>query len=211
MPEHPPDESAGDLADQLLRLTRRLHHAHRRHFSPLGVTPAQARMLRTVAHSPRPPRMADLAELLGVVPRQVTSLVDALEERGLVRRAQDPANRRVTRIQLTDDGGTALTRLRQARRTSAEELLAPLSPAQRTALSRLLTRLEPEDAPEPEDPAQGPQEPKEPKDPADGPEPAAHGNPRKPGEPGARREPDAPREPGTAPRDRPAPGFSRSN
>lgn len=79
------DETTGRLADQLLWLTRRLHRAQRRHLEPVGVTPAQARMLRTVAHilkSGPAPRMADLAERLDVVPRAVTSLTDALEERG---------------------------------------------------------------------------------------------------------------------------------
>lgn len=140
LPQH--DESAGDLSEQLLRLTRRLHHAHRHNFAPVGVTPAQARLLRTLTRDAEPPRMADLAERLGVVPRQVTTLVDGLEENGLVRRAPDPTNRRVTRIELTDGGLRALTSLKEARRAAAEEILAPLSDAQRGALSELLTRLD---------------------------------------------------------------------
>ncbi|UNT00355.1 MarR family transcriptional regulator [Streptomyces tubbatahanensis] len=142
MPQHSADEHASDLADQLLRLTKRINHAHRQNFAPVGVTPAQARMLRTVSHSPRPPRMADLAERLGVVPRQVTSLIDALEERGLVRRSPDAANRRVTRIELTQGGSRALEELRQARRAAAQELLAPLTSAQRDELSSLLALLD---------------------------------------------------------------------
>ncbi|NLU68751.1 MarR family transcriptional regulator [Streptomyces sp. HNM0574] len=139
---HPHDETDGDLAEQLLRLTRRLNHAHRHNFAPVGVTPAQGRLLRTLARHGEPPRMADLAERLGVVPRQVTTLVDALEERGLVRREPDPANRRVTRIRLTDGGTDALKELRKARKSAAEELLAPLSSAQREELSGLLTLLD---------------------------------------------------------------------
>lgn len=142
MASHSPDETAGDLADQLLRLTKRLNHAHRQHFAPVGVTPAQARLLRTAAHGAEPPRMADLSERLGVVPRQVTSLVDALEERSLVRRVPDTVNRRVTRIEVTEDGRSALKELRRARRSAAEELLAPLSHGQRDELSGLLTLLE---------------------------------------------------------------------
>ena len=142
MVHHPSDGPASDLADQFLRLTKRINHAHRHNFAPLGVTPAQGRMLRTVAHSPQPPRMADLAARLGVVPRQVTSLVDALEERGLVRRAPDTANRRVIRIELTERGSLALTALRRARRSAAEELLAPLTPGQRDELSQLLALLD---------------------------------------------------------------------
>lgn len=142
MPAHPHDETAGDLAEQLLRLTRRLNHAHRHNFAPVGVTPAQARLLRTVSRSESAPRMADLAAQLGVVPRQVTSLVDALEERGLARRVPDPANRRVTRIELTEGGEVALKELRHARRAAAEEILAPLSPGQRAELSDLLGLLD---------------------------------------------------------------------
>ena len=142
MPAHHHDETAGDLADQLLRLTRRLNHTHRHSFAPVGVTPAQARLLRTVSRSGTSPRMADLADQLGVVPRQVTTLVDALEERALVRRVPDPANRRVTRIELTEAGGVALQQLRLARRSAAEELLAPLSAEQREELSRLLGLLD---------------------------------------------------------------------
>ncbi|MFE2428782.1 MarR family winged helix-turn-helix transcriptional regulator [Streptomyces sp. NPDC059373] len=136
------DETTGRLADQLLRLNRRLHRAQRHHLEPLGVTPAQARLLRTVSHSETPPRMADLAQRLDVVPRAVTTLVDALEAHTLVRRVPDPASRRVVRIELTDDGRATLQRLRQARRAAAEDLLAPLDAAQREALTALLAVLD---------------------------------------------------------------------
>ncbi|MGW5886024.1 MarR family transcriptional regulator, partial [Streptomyces koyangensis] len=86
----------GVLAEQLLRLTRRLHRLQRRQLEPLGITPAQARLLRTVAVCERPPRMADLAQRLEVVPRAVTSLVDGLEEADRVRRVPDPESRRLS-------------------------------------------------------------------------------------------------------------------
>ncbi|MEI5100708.1 MarR family transcriptional regulator [Streptomyces sp. PmtG] len=132
----------GLLAEQLLRLTRRLHRIQKRHLEPIGVTPAQSRLLRTLAHYESPPRMADLAQRLeGVVPRAVTSLVDGLEGGGLVRRAPDPTNRRVIRIELTDAGQDALRRLRGARRAAAEDILAPLDTAQRAQLGGLLDAL----------------------------------------------------------------------
>lgn len=135
-------ETTGRLADQLLNLTKRLHRAQRRHLEPLGITPAQSRLLRTVAHSEAPPRMADLARRLDVVPRAVTTLVDALEAHDLVRRMPDPASRRVIRIELTEAGGATLHRLRLARRAAAEDLLAPLDAPQREALTALLATLD---------------------------------------------------------------------
>ncbi|KOU63541.1 MarR family transcriptional regulator [Streptomyces sp. MMG1533] len=133
----------GLLAEQLLRLTRRLHRIQKHHLERrgLGVTPAQSRLLRTLAHCDSPPRMADLAERLEVVPRAVTTLVDGLEASSKVRRVPDPTNRRVIRIELTDDGHKALRELRGARRAAAEEILAPLTSDQREVLGGLLDTL----------------------------------------------------------------------
>ncbi|MDC2959907.1 MULTISPECIES: MarR family winged helix-turn-helix transcriptional regulator [Streptomyces] len=133
----------GLLAEQLLRFTRRVHRIQKRHVEQcgLGVTPAQSRLLRTLAHYSTPPRMADLAERLEVVPRAVTSLVDGLEASGKVRRVPDPTNRRVIRIEVTDDGRKALRELRSARRSAAQEILAPLTKEQREVLGGLLDTL----------------------------------------------------------------------
>ncbi|MGA5218568.1 MarR family winged helix-turn-helix transcriptional regulator [Streptomyces cinereoruber] len=134
-------DADGLLAEQLLRLTRRLHRIQKRHLEPVGITPAQSRLLRTVAAFGEPPRMADLAARLEVVPRAVTSLVDGLETAGRVRRAPDPDNRRVIRIELTDAGRATLRELRSARRAAAEDILAPLTAEQREVLGGLLTAL----------------------------------------------------------------------
>ncbi|KUL54253.1 MULTISPECIES: MarR family winged helix-turn-helix transcriptional regulator [unclassified Streptomyces] len=131
----------GLLAEQLLRLTRRLQRIQKRHLVPVGITPAQSRLLRTLAHYETPPRMADLAEHLEVVPRAVTTLVDGLETGELVRRVPDPTNRRVIRIELTDAGLKALGELRRARRAAAEDILAPLDTEQRAQLGTLLNAL----------------------------------------------------------------------
>ncbi|MFG2117380.1 MarR family winged helix-turn-helix transcriptional regulator [Streptomyces sp. NPDC048718] len=131
----------GLLAEQLLRLARRLHRFHKLYLEPAGITPAQFRLLRTVARSPEPPRMADLAARLEVVPRAVTSLVDALEAAGRVRRVPDAHSRRVVRVELTDTGRDTLRELRSARRTAAEDILAPLTVEQREVLGGLLSAL----------------------------------------------------------------------
>ncbi|MFM9694168.1 MULTISPECIES: MarR family winged helix-turn-helix transcriptional regulator [Streptomyces] len=136
-------DADGLLAEQLLRLTRRVHRIQKRHLqqSGLDITPAQSRLLRTLAHYDTPPRMADLAARLEVVPRAVTTLVDALEESGRVRRVPDPTNRRVIRIEVTDEGRKVLRELHHARRAAAEEILAPLPDDQRGVLGGLLDTL----------------------------------------------------------------------
>ncbi|MFB4426141.1 MULTISPECIES: MarR family winged helix-turn-helix transcriptional regulator [unclassified Streptomyces] len=134
-------DSDGMLAEQLLRLTRRLQRIQSRQLEPIGITPAQFRLLRTTAHYDGAPRMADLAERLDVVPRAVTTLVDGLEASGRVRRAPDPANRRVVRIEITEEGRAVLRSMRDARKAAAEEILAPLTAEQREVLGGLLTAL----------------------------------------------------------------------
>jgi DNA-binding MarR family transcriptional regulator len=135
-------EDPVQLADLLHRLTKRLRRSHAEHLSPLGLTPAQERALRVLARSGEPQRMAELAERLGIVPRSVTTVVDALESAGLVRREIDPANRRAILLHLTDRGAGVRDDLRSARRQAAEELFAPLPPEDRKTLGELLDRLD---------------------------------------------------------------------
>jgi DNA-binding MarR family transcriptional regulator len=135
-------EDSAQLADLLHGLIRRLRHAQAGRLAPLGLTPAQERALRMITRSGEPLRMTELADKLGVVPRSVTTVVDALEAAGLVRREIDPGNRRAIRLHLTDRGVAVREELRDARRQAAEDLFAPLSDAERATLGELLTKLD---------------------------------------------------------------------
>jgi DNA-binding MarR family transcriptional regulator len=135
-------EDPGQLADLLQRLTKRLRRAQADRLAPLGLTPAQERALRMVTRSPEPLRMTELADRLGIVPRSVTTVIDALEQAGLVRREVDPRNRRAIRLHLTDQGTAVRDDMREARRQAAEDLFAPLPAGDRKALAELLGRLD---------------------------------------------------------------------
>ena len=138
------DEDPVQLADLLHGLTKRLRRAQSDGLAPLGLTPAQGRALRMIVRSEdeEPLRMTELADRLGIVPRSVTTVVDALEEAGLVRREVDPRNRRAILLHLTDRGVAVRDDLREARRRATEELFAPLSADQRKNLIDLLTLLD---------------------------------------------------------------------
>src|ERR1700722_10356984 len=97
-------EDPGQLADLLHRLMRRLRRSQAEQLAPLGLTPAQERALRIISRSDEPLRMTELADRLGIVPRSLTTVVDALEDAGLVRREIDPRNRRAILLHLTDEG-----------------------------------------------------------------------------------------------------------
>jgi DNA-binding MarR family transcriptional regulator len=132
-------EDPGQLADLLHRLTRRLRRAQADRLAPLGLTPAQERALRVMTRSERPPRMTELADQLGIVPRSLTRVIDTLEEAGLVRREIDPRNRRAILLHLTERGEAVRDDMRQARRSAAEDLFAPLTADDRKTLAKLLT------------------------------------------------------------------------
>src|SRR6516225_6855322 len=127
-------EDPAQLADLLQRLMKRLRHAQAEQLAPLGLTPAQERALRMITRSEEPPRMAEIAGRLGIAPRSLTTVIDALEEAGLVRREIDPRNRRAILLHLTERGTAVRDDLREARRRAAEDLFAPLSAQDRTAL-----------------------------------------------------------------------------
>jgi DNA-binding MarR family transcriptional regulator len=136
------DNDPVQLADQLHRLTKRLRRAQAERLAPLGLTPAQERALRLIARDDEPPRMTELADRLGIVPRSLTTVIDALEEAGLVRREIDARNRRAILLHLTERGTAVRDDLREARRHAAEDLFAPLTAADRQAFADLLRLLD---------------------------------------------------------------------
>jgi DNA-binding MarR family transcriptional regulator len=126
------------LAELLTCAARRFHRAAGARLAPLGLTWAQARVMRLIAEPASSMRMADIAARLGVVPRSATSMVDALAEGGLVVRHADPQDRRSVLVSLSPEGRQLLEGLDAARRATAEAMLGRLSSADRGELVRLL-------------------------------------------------------------------------
>jgi DNA-binding MarR family transcriptional regulator len=135
----PNPEDVAQLAELLVRTSRRLRRSSMAELGPMGLTGAQARVVRYLVAVGHPARMADIAAALEVVPRTATSVVDDLEAAKLVARATDPRDRRSVLVSLTDEGVLLLDRIAQARRRTAEATFSALSPKQRGELTRLLT------------------------------------------------------------------------
>ena len=128
-----------------MRLARTLRRRGAEALAPWDLAPHHARALRVVGHHDRI-RPGELATHLRVAPRSVTDVVDALEERGLVERGRDPADRRATVITLTSAGRRLVDEIGEARRADAEALFGRLSDRDRASLRRILTSLESLDA-----------------------------------------------------------------
>lgn len=82
--------------------------------------------------------MSSISDELGVTRRNITALVDGLEEEGLVRRLPHPTDRRATVIELTDEGGRTMDTLYDEHRRAVATLFDELSEEDRRELVRLL-------------------------------------------------------------------------
>jgi DNA-binding MarR family transcriptional regulator len=72
-------------------------------WSDRGLTMPQVRVLFELVESGDRPA-GELAEALSVAPPTVTGLTDRLVKQGLVERREDPRDRRVVRLALTEEG-----------------------------------------------------------------------------------------------------------
>lgn len=136
------DTDPPPLGELLARAARAIHFQSRQLLAPLGLTPAAARALRTLAGAGRPMRMVDLADRMHVVPRTVTTLVDTLEAEELLERRPDPTDRRSTLVHLTERGHDRMAQMAEARRTAAGELLSALTDDEQLQMRRLLAKLD---------------------------------------------------------------------
>jgi DNA-binding MarR family transcriptional regulator len=107
---------------------------------PLGLTPAHAGSLRMIAAAEGSSQQ-DVAGKLGMFPSRLVALVDELEQRGLVERVANAADRRTYALQLTQRGKDALGDIARVGRAHEDALLAALTPDERHTLASLLQRV----------------------------------------------------------------------
>ena len=105
-----------------------------------GLSYARMRLLGTL-HCKGSQIMSDISDDLGVTRRNVTALVDALEDEELVRRMPHPTDRRATIIELTPRGVETTASMYNGHREAVAEVFEGLSEDERHELIRLLGSL----------------------------------------------------------------------
>ncbi|SDL18455.1 DNA-binding transcriptional regulator, MarR family [Streptomyces indicus] len=125
MPERPGPARAS--LDRLFELTEVLGALMQRGMADRGLTLARAGVLWALFHD-GPMTQRALAAARGVTPRNVTGLLDALQEEGLVAREAHPTDRRATLVSLTPKGREFTAGLRGGRDELAALLFADLPP-----------------------------------------------------------------------------------
>jgi DNA-binding MarR family transcriptional regulator len=101
--EEPSDPVERELLATLHNVLRAMNRDMKRAIAPFHLLPSQARVLRHL-DADAPVSMRALARRLGYDPSFVTSTASVLEERGMVTRQVDPADRRVKFLLLTPYG-----------------------------------------------------------------------------------------------------------
>ncbi|GAA2485387.1 MarR family winged helix-turn-helix transcriptional regulator [Streptomyces longisporus] len=88
-----------------------------------------------------PVAQADLGRSVQLDPKDLVGVLNDLQSAGLVVREPDPKDRRKNAVSLTGAGARLLKRCERAARTANDELLAPLSAAERDQFMDLLIRI----------------------------------------------------------------------
>ena len=135
------DPQSADLAvsvlGRLFRLAPQLTELLDLGAREYGMGFARGRVLWALQES-GPVVMRALSQWLGISPRTVTGLIDALEADGWVTRTPHPDDRRATIITLTPAAQTAISTLRDSYEGLAHDLLAGIDPADLAACQSVL-------------------------------------------------------------------------
>lgn len=128
---------ASGLRSALMRLNRRLRYES----ADQHLTPNQLAVLGTLNHNGTL-TVGALAAHEQVQPPSMTRIVSGLEELGLVQRSPDESDRRVTWINLTDDGDETIARFRRQRTAWLDRQLKALTAQERATLRAAVPVLE---------------------------------------------------------------------
>ena len=136
-PAVPDDELAARVHSAALHLLRRLAQDDR----ATGVSAPRLSALSVLVFG-GPRTIGELAGLEGVTPPTMTRLVAAMVADGLIDRLEDPADRRVVRVQASATGRSLLLAGRDRRVATLAAMVKPLTAKERRRLDAAAATIE---------------------------------------------------------------------
>jgi DNA-binding MarR family transcriptional regulator len=137
------DPSPMAVVFRVKRLARAFERATAKNFERHGLEPGEFDLLATLRRTGPPHRLSagKLATALMITTGSVTNRVDGLEVAGLIRRLDDPDDRRGVLVELTAKGLRQVDAALEHHLATERDLLTGLTPVQQTQLADLLRRL----------------------------------------------------------------------
>lgn len=129
------------LIERMGSVMRSLHTGQGFPFGEFTLNMPQVRMLFLVASKKQGASVKELAEMLNVTPGAVTQFLDALVAKGLVRRGEDPNDRRMLRIKLTELAGSKFEGFKTDYFVSASRVFDTLNEEEIGQLIKLLAKI----------------------------------------------------------------------
>jgi DNA-binding MarR family transcriptional regulator len=111
-----------------------------RRMNEVGLSPAQAGLLRMLAMAPGRSQK-ELARDLGMPPSRFVPFADELDERGLIERRKNPTDRRLHALYLTDAGRGLLGEVAKSGMAHEQQISEGLSAEEHDQLLALLLRI----------------------------------------------------------------------
>lgn len=107
-----------------------------------GLTPPQYTVLRVIGTSEKGMlRMNEIGKEMIVTFANITTIVDNLEKRNLVRRMRDSSDRRIVNVELTSQGAGLFKRIFASHRKQVARLMQALNESELRSLLEYTTRI----------------------------------------------------------------------
>lgn len=135
-------ENREDIGFQLVMVSRRYRKAMDAVFAENDLSDATSLPLRYLARQATPLRQKDLADRLAIEGPTLVRTLDMLVSKGLVRRTEDPDDRRAKLISATDEGRAFLKQISTRFSALRSALFEGIAEADIDATLRLLDQLE---------------------------------------------------------------------
>jgi len=141
-------KAAGNFDPLVLTLTLLMYRCisafdegHKVELKPLGLNRSAFNVLTVLHRHDGPMNLAALAEAVSAKPPNLTSVVRDLHERGLIRRWENPADRRSQCVEISDDANSFLCSFLSLHWDFLASLFSSLTTCDKDQLARLLTKV----------------------------------------------------------------------
>jgi DNA-binding MarR family transcriptional regulator len=131
-----------ELLQQMGHIKGSFQHGHGPMFKKHGFGMPHLMLMMKMANSDEGVTVGELSDKMNITPGAVTQFVDKLVEKGLVERFEEPKDRRVVRIKLTDKARRKFAAMREFHFERMSKLFKNLSDEELEQLGNLIKKIE---------------------------------------------------------------------